>query len=60
MRLLKAIELGEKGKRMVDARGWREEGNEKLFNEYSISLMQKAKVLEISCTTICTYLILYI
>lgn len=36
---------------MVDARGWREEGNEELFNEYSISLMQKAKVLEISCTT---------
>lgn len=47
----KIMKLTEKGKRTVVAWGWREEGNEELFNEYSISLMQKAKVLEICCTT---------
>lgn len=33
----KIMKLTEKGKRTVVARGWREEGNEELFNEYSIS-----------------------
>lgn len=56
----KIMKLTEKGKRTVVARGWREEGNEELFNEYSISHAKKAKVLEICCTTICIYLILYI